>query len=250
MSPSGPASRQEQSNAGRASGSRAEGPPDAKPPITDHRPPITDPGPRITDPLEDLAHEFTQDSPNVSLKAAINIASMEFFTVLNRFDTDALIKRLEEKPQLYFQMMNSYANLMAASLEQQKLEFRQKQAEAKQREREQKLRSCKPILITATTISSIHSSVVRAVPRAPSSTVAAPRESVETSEVSSHVVTASAGPVSQLNESAADTELAQIVAAEFAVSDDPSSASHEQTDSWEDEDREDKPEEALIGCLA
>jgi len=94
------------------------------------------------------AQAMTQDSPNVFLKAAMNIASLDFFTVLNRFDTVALSKRLEEKPELYFQMINSYANLMRANLEREKFEFKQKQAEAKQREREQELRSRKPILLS------------------------------------------------------------------------------------------------------
>jgi hypothetical protein len=94
------------------------------------------------------AQAMAQDSPNIFLKAAINVASVDFFTVLNRFDTVTLSKRLEEKPELYFQMMNSYCNLMKANLEQQKLEFKQEQAEARQRDRERKLRARKPILIT------------------------------------------------------------------------------------------------------
>src|SRR5688572_31247947 len=86
---------------------------------------------------------------------------MAFFRhALNRFDTDALIKRLEEKPQLYFQMMNCYANLMQASLQHQKLEFTQKQAEAKQREREQKLHARKPILVTGSTLDNLNRTLI------------------------------------------------------------------------------------------
>src|SRR5687767_13288615 len=114
--------------------------------------------------LHDLAQEFAKEGSDVFIKAATNIAAVNSFTILNRFDTDALSKRLSEKPELYFQLINSYANLMKASLEQQKFEFRQKQAEARQRERDQKLRARKPILITAATLSAIETSVGRDCP--------------------------------------------------------------------------------------
>jgi len=94
------------------------------------------------------AQAMAQDSPNVFIKAATNIAAMDFFTVLNRFDTAPLSKRLEEKPELYFQMINTYVNFMRANLERQKFEFRKEQAKARQREREQKLRTRKPILLS------------------------------------------------------------------------------------------------------
>jgi hypothetical protein len=99
--------------------------------------------------------------PDVFLKAAMNIAAVDFFTVLNRFDTDALIKRLHEKPELYFPFINSFANLMKANLDQKKLEFKQKQAEAKQRDRDQKLRARKPILLTDTTLESFGRTLAR-----------------------------------------------------------------------------------------
>ena len=130
-----------------------------------------EPGADVADLLENLklqlehAQSMANNSPNIFLKASMNIAAMEMFSVLNRFDTVTLSKRLEEKPELYFQVLNSQCTLMKAHLEQQKFEFRQKQAKAKQRERQQKLRPRKPILITATTIGSIHTQVRQASTR-------------------------------------------------------------------------------------
>jgi hypothetical protein len=119
------------------------------------------------DTLEDLELQFehaqsmAQDSPNVFLKASMNIAAMEIFTVLNRFDTVTLSKRLEEKPELYFQLLSAQFNRAKAHLDQQKFEFKQKQAKARQRERNQKLRSRKPILITCRTLTTLASSLDR-----------------------------------------------------------------------------------------
>ena len=98
------------------------------------------------------ADAMAQHSPNVFLKAALNIAAVDFYTVLNRFETDTLSKRLEEKPELYFQMMNSFARFLEANLEREKFEFKKEQADAKRREREQKLRARKPILLTLPTL--------------------------------------------------------------------------------------------------
>lgn len=138
----------------------------------------TEPQTDMEDILENLelqlehARAMAEHSPNVFLKASMNIASMEMFSVLNRFDTVTLSKRLEEKPELFFQLLNSQCALMKAHLDQQKFEFRKKQAKAKQRERKQKLRARKPILITAATIGSIHTQVRQAagLDKAPSRT--------------------------------------------------------------------------------
>jgi len=102
------------------------------------------------------AQAMAQDSPDVFIKAATNIAAMDFFTVLNRFDTAPLSKRLEEKPELYFQMINTYVNFMRANLERQKFEFKKEQAKARQREREQKLRTRKPILLSDATLATFN----------------------------------------------------------------------------------------------
>jgi hypothetical protein len=121
----------------------------------------------LTDTLDHLelqlehAQAMAQDSPDVFLKAAMNIASVDFFTVFNRFDTVTLSKRLEEKPELYFHLMNSQFSLMKARLEQQKFESKQKQAEARQRERDQKLRARKPILLTNNTLESVDRALTR-----------------------------------------------------------------------------------------
>jgi hypothetical protein len=121
-----------------------------------------EPGPAIADLLENLelqlehAQAMARHSPNVFLKASMNIAAVEMFSVLNRFDTVTLSKRLEEKPELYFQLLNSQCNLAKAHLDHQKLEFKKKQAKAKQREREQKLRAQKPILITTGTLDALN----------------------------------------------------------------------------------------------
>jgi hypothetical protein len=126
------------------------------------------PGPEhFEDPLDHLelqlehAQAMADQPPDVFLKAAMSIAAVDFFTVLNRFDTDALIKRVHEKPELYFPFINSFANLMKVSLDQKKLEFKQKQAEAKQRDRDQKLRARKPILVTDTTLESFGRTLAR-----------------------------------------------------------------------------------------
>jgi len=118
-------------------------------------------GEELPEVLEQLALQtehaqtLAQDSPDIFIKAAMNIAAMNFFTVLNRFDTVSLSKRLKQKPELYFQLINSQANLMRANLERQKFEFRKKQAEAKQRQHQQKLCTRKPILITENTLASL-----------------------------------------------------------------------------------------------
>jgi len=101
------------------------------------------------------AQAMAQGSPDLFIKAATNIAAMDFFTVLNRFDTVPLCKRLEEKPELYFAMINTYVNFMKANLEQQKFEFKKEEAKARQREREEKLHSRKPILLTESTLETL-----------------------------------------------------------------------------------------------
>ena len=113
------------------------------------------------------AQSMAHHSPSIFLKAAMNIAAMDVFTVLNRFDSVTLAKRLEEKPELCFQLINWQANLMRAHLDQQKFEFKQKQAETKQRERDQKLRARKPILITETTLRAFARAVGRSTPAEP-----------------------------------------------------------------------------------
>lgn len=105
--------------------------------------------------------ELANDSPTVFLKAAMNIASMDFFSVLNRFDTVALNKRLKQKPELFFQLINSYANLTKASLEQQKFALRQKQAQAGERQRAQNIRAHKPVLINTETVAAIRSTIAQ-----------------------------------------------------------------------------------------
>ena len=122
--------------------------------------------------LQELAKDFSGDSTDLFQNAAANIASTELFGAFLRFDGYALSKRLKEKPELYFQLINSSCQFSRAKLERDKFESRKQQAEAKQRVREQKLRDRKPILLTSHVVASATSALASNTAPSPSSTPA------------------------------------------------------------------------------
>jgi hypothetical protein len=87
--------------------------------------------------------------------AAVTIAEIELFDALNRFDGRKLSKRLNEKPELFFPLINAFCNFSRLKLAREKFEWQKKQAEARQRAREDKQRARWPIVITVQTVLSV-----------------------------------------------------------------------------------------------
>ena len=103
--------------------------------------------------LKEYAREFAAECDNdVFAQAATNIAIVDLYSILNRFDTAKLSKRLEKNPELYFKLIKSFCEFSRLGLERDKFEWKKKQAEERKLARNRKLRARKPILINLATI--------------------------------------------------------------------------------------------------
>jgi len=103
--------------------------------------------------LKEYARDFAAECDNdVFAQAATNMAIVDLYTVLNRFDATCLSKRLEKNPELYFKLIKSFCEFSRLGLERDKFEWKKKQAEERKLARNRKLRARKPILINLATI--------------------------------------------------------------------------------------------------
>jgi hypothetical protein len=110
---------------------------------------------RILAQLESVRHLTHGPGLSQFNVATATLAQLHLFDILNRFDSRKLSKRLEEKPELWFQLINAFCNFSRLQLARDKFEWQKKQAEARQRAREEKQRARTPIVITATTVHSL-----------------------------------------------------------------------------------------------
>jgi len=107
---------------------------------------------------QDIASDLTKGENLHNFNTAtVTIAQLNLFEVLNRFDITTLTKRIEEKPELWFQLISAFCSFSRLQLARDKFEWQKKQAEARQRAREEKQRARTPIVITAATVHSIQS---------------------------------------------------------------------------------------------
>ena len=104
---------------------------------------------------QDIATDLTKGENLHNFNtASVAIAQLNLFDLLNRFDITTLTKRIEEKPELWFQLISAFCSFSRLQLARDKFEWQKKQAEAKQRAREVKQRASH-IVITAATGASL-----------------------------------------------------------------------------------------------
>jgi hypothetical protein len=103
--------------------------------------------------LKEYAREFAAECDNdVFAQAATNMAIVDLYSILNRFDTAKLSKRLEKNPELYFKLIKSFCEFSRLGLERDKFEWKKKQVEERKLARERKLPARNPIVINLATI--------------------------------------------------------------------------------------------------
>jgi hypothetical protein len=110
---------------------------------------------RILAQLESVRH--LTDGPSLSQfnAASATFVDLHLFDILNRFDSRKLSKRLEEKPELFFPLINAFCNFSHLKLAREKFEWQKQQAQARQRAREEKQRARTPAAITIETLRSL-----------------------------------------------------------------------------------------------
>ena len=72
---------------------------------------------------QDIATELTKGENLHNFNTAtVTIAQFNLFDLLNRFDITTLTKRIEEKPELWFQLISAFCNFSRLQLARDKFE--------------------------------------------------------------------------------------------------------------------------------